>query len=230
MEARDAGWTGAAYFDLDETLLDISSEKRFAHVWISRKGRLSTAGMAIGWLVGTIAGIISLKPVYDSVRNRMYLRGQSWQEVSEVSEGLVDELAEHLNPKGRERIAWHKEQGHRVVIVSATLMPLAEGLGTHLGVDHVIASKPPLSEKGCLTSREKGGQIPRHKGKAPLVVADAKMNGIELKDCWGYGNSHADGVYMAICGNSVAVNPDRGLLKQAKRNGWQVVHWRSPHP
>jgi len=50
------------------------------------------------------------------------LQGHEWREVHASSQWILSQ-AHHtiLRPKAMEKIAWHKEQGHQIVIVSASI-------------------------------------------------------------------------------------------------------------
>ena len=115
---------------------------------------------------------------------------------------------------------WHREQGHRLVLVTATVAPMAEQMGRALKMDTIYGCGPDIRE-GRLSGSEKGWSVPRRKGKAPIVEADAKENGHELSQCYGYGNTHADSWFMRLCGNPISVNPEGPLKKHSEENGWK---------
>ena len=216
----------AAYFDLDRTLLAVSSERRLFSCLVERKGPL--------WRVRAILrqGVCSLSRIfrgyvpYDALRSHCYLRGISSEELQNIVNELVDkELKDKIPSEARERIEWHRERGDRIVIVSATLQAIAERLGDHLGVDAVHAVELPKDAKNRFTGSEKGGRIPRRTGKVSIVQADASEHGIDLSNSWGYGNSSADAWFMRLCGEAMAVNPDARLRKEAAARGWLVSSW-----
>ena len=114
-------WTGAAYFDLDDTLLHGSSEKYLIREWLRRRGNLFLVPTLFRWIRGTVGGLLSGKGPYDAMRNRRYITGADWYELEELSKQLVEEKLRYQIPEAAtERSAWHKKQGHRLVIVSAT--------------------------------------------------------------------------------------------------------------
>lgn len=53
----------------------------------------------------------------------------------------------------------------------------------------------------------------------------AALNGIDLRDCYAYADSHVDLPMLRAVGHPVAVSPDVGLLRAAKQQGWSVVDW-----
>ena len=217
----------AAYFDLDGTLLDASSEKTLTGALLKRRPWRLPITLSM-WSLRCIGNLIRGRTWYDSARNRGHFTLSSWNEIEKLSEELVEStLSKKVPQESFDRIDWHKQQGHRIVIVSATISPMAEAMGRFLGVDAVHACGPE-ERTGRLSGSEKGWKLPRNKGKIAIVQHDAKENEHNLSECWGYGNSHADSHFMAICGNAVAVNADSRLAKIAEREGWQKQVWKMP--
>jgi HAD superfamily phosphoserine phosphatase-like hydrolase len=194
LPAQDMSKQVAAYFDLDGTLLDASSEKSLAST-------LSKRSLATG------------KSVYDSARNRGHFTMASWESLDKISLELVaNKLSQRVSPQARERLNWHREQGHRLVLVTATVMPMAEAMANELAMDGVYGCGPE-NRQGRLSGSEKGWSVPRRKGKVPIVEKDAQQNDHDLSQCWAYGNP-------------VAVNPETPLRKLAEQNEWTIYSWK----
>lgn len=228
-EQADAppAYSGAAYLDLDGTLLDASSEKTLIARLLKRRSIFFPPLAATRWFARFVGGLFIGEAVFDADRNRRYLKGVKWEEVVEIAEEVVEEkLKFRISTTAHERLAWHREQGHRIVIVSATLQPLVDALMKHVDADLGVACTLPLDKEGRVTGSEKGVNIPRRKGKIPYVEDDATEHAISLKNCWGYGNSTADGYFMQLCGHGVAINAPRSLRKMAEKEGWKVEEWR----
>jgi len=134
-------------------------------------------------------------------------------------------LSDRVTKDALERLDWHREQGHRLVLVTATVMPMAQAMADHLGMDGVYGCGPE-EMTGIMSGSERGWSVPRRKGKVPIVQEDAKSMGHDLADCWGYGNTHADSFFMSITGNPVAVNAEGGLKSLAKEKQWTQFEWR----
>ncbi|MDP6870505.1 MAG: HAD-IB family phosphatase [Candidatus Poseidoniaceae archaeon] len=214
-----------AYFDLDGTLLDASSEKTLAGTLAKRRPWRIPLG-ALMWTLGFAGNLLRGRAIYDAARNRGHFSLSNWSILKQLSKELVDStLSKQIPIEALERLEWHREQGHRLVLISATLMPLAQAMSDYLGMDAVYGSGPK-NMKGILTGSEIGWEVPRRKGKVPIVKADANLQGHNLADCWGYGNSHADSFFMAITGNPVAINPTKSLAKVAKANNWLIMSWK----
>ena len=216
----------AAYFDLDGTLLNASSEKTLT-AYLARRRPWRIPWEALAWTTGFITNMIRGRAVYDAARNRGHLSLASWAILERYSKQLAGEkLKPSIPPQAREKLAWHREQGHRLVLVTATVAPMAEAMAEVLGMDAVYGCGPEVRE-GILSGSERGWSVPRRKGKVPVVMADADANGHDLAACYGYGNTLADSWFMALCGHAIAVSPEGPLRRHAESNDWQIVDWTS---
>ena len=214
----------AAYFDLDGTLLNASSEKTLTGVLAKRRPwRVPHA--TIAWSLGTVFGLLTGKSPYDALRNRGHLSLASWAILEKYSDEIAPTLLEpKVSQQAWERIAWHRQQGHRLVLVTATVAPMAEAMGRILGMDEVYGCGPG-NRSGILSGSERGWSVPRRKGKVPVVELDAKENGHDLSKCYGYGNTLADSWFMRKCGHAIAVNPESSLRSYAQEKKWEIVEW-----
>jgi len=214
-----------AYFDLDGTLLDASSEKSLTALLSKRRPWRIPLGATM-WSLGFIGNLLRARSVYDAARNRGHLALCNWETLRQLSSELVkSKLSSRVSLEAVERLGWHREQGHRLVLVTATVMPMAQAMADYLGMDEVYGCGPEKMT-GIMSGSERGWSVPRRKGKVPIVQEDAKSVGHDLADCWGYGNTHADSFFMSITGNPVAINAEGGLKSLAKEKQWPQFEWR----
>ncbi len=214
----------AAYFDLDGTLLDASSEKTLTAVLgIKRPWRIPYGAAA--WSVGFIANLLRLRAPYDAARNRGHFSLASWDVLDKLSKGIAEQkLVHRITPQARDKIEWHRAQGHRLVLVTATIAPMAEAMGEVLGMDTVYGCGP-TNRTGILSGSERGWSVPRRKGKVPIIQLDAQENGHDLAECYGYGNTMADSWFMRITGHPVAINSNGAFKQFAQEQNWEMHTW-----
>ena len=213
-----------AYFDLDGTLLDASSEKTLTATIAKRRPWRIPWGTLM-WTLGCVGNLLRLRSVYDATRNRGHLSLCSWKYLDSYSRELVEsKLGKMIPIPALERLEWHREQGHRLVLVTATVKPMALAMGEYLGMDAVYGCGPKVM-KGMLSGSEIGWDLPRRKGKVPIVQTDANMAGHNLADCWGYGNTYADSFFLEIVGNPVAVNAKGKFKRIADSKDWLQFTW-----
>ncbi|MBL6743165.1 MAG: HAD-IB family phosphatase [Candidatus Poseidonia sp.] len=214
----------AAYFDLDGTLLNASSEKTLT-AYLARRRPWRIPWGALVWTTGFLTNLLRGRALYDAARNRGHLSLASWNTLEDYSNHLAEHtLKQHISSSAWERLEWHRSQGHRLVLVTATVAPMAEAMAAVLGMDAVYGCGPN-ERSGVLSGSERGWSVPRRKGKVPVVQSDAKENGHDLSQCYGYGNTLADSWFMALCGHPIAINPERPLLRHATEHGWEYHDW-----
>ena len=215
----------AAYFDLDGTLLDASSEKTLTAV-LGKKRPWRIPYGAVAWSVGFISNLLRLRAPYDAARNRGHFSLASWDLLEKLSKEIAEQkLVHRITPQAREKIEWHRAQGHRLVLVTATIAPMAEAMGKVLGMDAVYGCGP-TNRAGILSGSERGWSVPRRKGKVPIIQTDAQENGHDLTECYGYGNTMADSWFMRITGHPIAIN-SKGTFKQfAQEQNWEMHDWK----
>jgi len=214
-----------AYFDLDGTLLDASSEKTLtARLAKKRPWRIPLG--ALMWTLGCVGNILRGRSLYDATRNRGHFCLASWHVLEAMSDDIAkNTLSKYIPVQSHERIDWHKSKGHRVVLLTATVAPMAEAMGRVLGIDVVYGCGPEV-RTGKLSGSERGWSVPRRKGKVPIMKNDAMQSNSDLKKCYAYGNTLADSWFMRECGHPIAVNPESALQKYASAHGWEILHWK----
>ena len=214
-----------AYFDLDGTLLDSSSEKSLTALLSKRRPWRIPLGATM-WTLGFVGNLLRARSIYDAARNRGHLALCNWDTLRNLSTELVEtKLSKRVSVEALERLDCHRQQGHRLVLITATVMPMAQAMADYLEMDAVYGCGPE-DMTGIMTGSERGWSVPRRKGKVPIVQADAESAGHDLVDCWGYGNTFADSFFMSITGNPVAVNAEGGLKSLAKEKDWPQFEWR----
>lgn len=224
-DAPPMGDKVAAYFDLDGTLLDSSSEKTLTAELAKRRPWRIPIGTVM-WTIGLLGNLLRGRSFYDAARNRGHFALASWAVLENYSGRIAEEnLANKIPIAAKQCLEWHRGQGHRLVLVTATIAPMAEAMAKELGMDAVYGCGPE-TRTGILSGSESGWSVPRRKGKVPVVKQDAMDNGHDLSKCYGYGNTMADTWFMQITGNPVAVNPGNAMKKMAIENGWEIKSWK----
>ena len=151
-----------AYFDLDGTLLDASSEKTLTAVIAKRRPWRIPWGTLM-WTLGCVSNLLRGRSFYDAARNRGHLSLCNWNYLEKYSKELVEtKLGKRIPIEALERLEWHREQGHRLVLITATVKPMAMAMGEYLGMDSVYGCGPQKM-KGILSGSEIGWDLPRRK-------------------------------------------------------------------
>ena len=218
-------YVAAAYFDLDGTLLDGSSEKTLT-AELAKKRPWRIPWGALMWTLGTFGNLLRGRSFYDATRNRGHFSLTTWEILETLSREVIEQkLLQKITSEAKECLEWHRQQGHRLVLVTATIAPMAEAIGDALGMDQIYGCGPE-NRKGRLSGSERSWSVPRRKGKVSIVQKDAEQNGHDLSKCYGYGNTMADSWFMSLTGFPIAVNPEPSLKRHSTQNNWEIRTWK----
>ena len=98
-----------------------------------------------------------------------------------------------LRPDMLERVAWHRAEGHEIVIVSASLDVYLEPLAPLLGVDHVLCTRLGIGPDDRLNGLLEGGNV---RGPEKVRRVRAWLGG-DAAELWAYGDSAGDRELLA---------------------------------
>lgn len=114
-------------------------------------------------------------------RDAAWFRGQG--------EEFSSTLERRLRPEMTGQVAWHRAEGHELVIVSASLSTYLAPFARDHGFDHVIAVEMEVDESGRLTGRLAS---PNVRGAEKARRLTRWLDGEPPEFLWGYGNSAGD--------------------------------------
>ncbi len=147
-------------------------------------------------------------------------------------ESFLDEEAKRLWKGGIAKLlfheAWrlvkaHQRMGHAVVIASSATTVQLRQVAKEFGITDVLCTQ--LEVKGGVLTGKLTGRTLWGPGKEAAIREYAADHGLDLADCFAYGNGDEDLPYLSAVGHAVAVNPQPKLLETAQRKGWPVVEF-----
>jgi HAD superfamily hydrolase (TIGR01490 family) len=226
MAEKSSEGKGAAFFDLDKTLMAGSSGMVFARV-ANRKGFVPRGQLA-RW-------------GFDHLRYR--LRGSSDEQtnaVLEVAKRIFAEMPERevgrmapevlagilprIYPQMLDQVHRHQDDGRATFIVSAAGNDLVKTLAAVLGMEGGIGTRWAVGLDGKYTG-EMDGPFVYGEGKVEAMRRFADRHDIDMDASYAYSDSASDLPMLRSVGNAVVVNPDADLLAIARREGWQVMRF-----
>ena len=213
---------GAAFFDLDRTLLRRSSALALAGSFRER-GLISRRQLAkaAGWQLLFVLRGASHEAVRRAAEDGLViLRGFTPEAMREiVAEAMEPVLRPLVYAEPLHLVEQHRAKGEPVYIVSATLQEIVEAIADDLGFDGALGTLCEVTD-GVYTGR---ALRPLHAENKSRCVAEL---GYDLAECTAYTDSHTDLPLLEAVGHPVAVNPDRKLRKAAAARGWPVLEFR----
>lgn len=211
---------GLAIFDIDGTLVTgPGTEQRFAASLLAN-GRLSVRQCGAFARFTVRHGPRLGRHVFK--KNKAWLAGLREAEVAEAADHWVREvLPRHWFEPCVARLRAHVTEGDTVVLLSGTPDFIAGAIARLLGVGVAIGSTcasrngvfladPPLCHPFGESKRE--------------IADDLRVrHGLRTADMVAYGDSLHDLALLQSVGRPVAVRPDAGLTKIARREGWEIL-------
>ncbi len=215
-----------AVFDVDDTLIRGDSLKWFGW-YVFKRGGLKTSCLpalvlcSVKYLFG-LCGVGEFK----AAGLKTLLSGTSVSAAEQLAEGFASELLMgKLFSLGTERIRWHQERKHRIVLLSASPEIYLKQFASLIGADTLICTRL-IARDGYLTGALAGENC-KGEEKLKRLSSEATLHGADWGASYGYGNSAEDIPFLQALGNPTAVNPDSRLKQTALQLGWKIENWRS---
>lgn len=213
-----------ALFDLDDTLINGDC----ASLW-------SRYMLELGWTEGeTFAqreqammrqyaqGTLSMED-YMSFTLRPLI-GRTVDEVSrQVQQFIAKVIAPAMREDARRCIAAHREQGDRIIVISASGDHLVAPIAERFGVGETLSIVLDVQDD-CYTGRTRG-ILTYREGKVARLTELLDGDLAALAEASFYSDSSNDLPLLAQVGYPHVVNPDSVLLSQAQQAGWPIHHW-----
>jgi len=211
----------AAFFDMDKTVLTKSSGMLYTQ-HLFRTGQ-------IGWweMLLVLWSMVKYKLAlvdWPRVVQRFMERVRGQQEVDVLAEArrwFHELVVPHIAPLAVERMAWHREQGHHVALLSASTPYVVGLLAEYLGLsDNYICTRLEVIN-GVFTGRIVQ-PLCYAEGKVYWAETYARERGVNLDRSFFYTDSVSDMPMLRRVGCPVVVNPDYRLRRYARQYGWPV--------
>jgi HAD superfamily hydrolase (TIGR01490 family) len=217
---------GAAFFDLDKTLMQGSSAFQFGRA-AYRAGLLSRRQL----LADAVANVqFRLRGATDAdslaLRERIAasLEGTRVVDLARLGADVLAGILPRIYPQMLALAHEHQDHGRRAYIVTAASQELADILAQVMAFDGAVGSGISGVQDGVYTGRPAGVFVYRS-GKATAIRELAAREEIDLAESYAYSDSESDLPMLEAVGHPVAVNPDGALARIARERGWDVLRF-----
>lgn len=218
---------GAAFFDLDRTLLAGASGEVFSDA-------MRTAGLITRDIPGEKLLYRLFNAVGETLPSMALARqaanlaaGRSQDAVRSAADTVADRLVSMVQPFAESVFAEHRAAGRPIVLATTTPEDLVRPFAERLGLDDVIATRWGVRDDGTYD-----GTIDGHfvwsAGKLGAVSEWAASRGVDLAASYAYSDSVYDTPLLAAVGHPVVVNPDPRMVVMAAARRWPVLHLDVP--
>lgn len=219
--------SGAAFFDLDRTLLAGASGPVYAEAMRAAGITSSRALPGERLLFGIFNAFGETLPSMALARGGVAMaKGKSRSAVCAAAADAADVLVGLVQPYAAQLIAQHHDAGRPVVMATTTPEDWVRPLAERLGIDDVVGTRWEVD--GDRYTGALDGPFVWSAGKLKAVRAWAADHGVSLADSWAYSDSVYDAPLLSAVRHPFAVNPDPRLVVLAALRRWPVLHLDVP--
>jgi HAD superfamily hydrolase (TIGR01490 family) len=216
---------GAAFFDLDRTLMAGSSGLHWARA-ARGAGLLTRRRMArYGWQNVRFRVQGSTDQATDRVRREVgeMIAGQRVVDMQRLAPKVLAGVLPRLYTQMLDVAHAHQDAGRRVYICTAVSQEMAGMLAHVLSFDGALGARSEVVE-GRYTGRA-AGPLTYREGKAQAMRELSEAEGIDLATSYAYSDSESDLPMLRSVGHPVVVNPDAELTRVAREEGWEIMRF-----
>ena len=215
----------AAFFDFDETLLEVESG-RLGIQWLWDR-RLVPIGYVLKILVSAFfyrRGLLSEERMV-----RFLLTFYKQKRLADFQHGATnfyqEYLKPHLAPAIVARVQHHKTLDHVLVLISGSVRYMLKPVAEDLGFDHLLCTDLEVTADGQLTGKP-DGLVCVGPNKKKLTLKLAQEIGLDLENSYAYGNHPSDLPLLTSVGHPHVVAPHNVLEKIARQRSWPILNYR----
>ncbi|SER13205.1 HAD family hydrolase [Actinokineospora terrae] len=207
----------AAFFDVDGTLITVTSLFRFL--------AFDRAEDEYGTVMADLAGVKAAGATREEA-NRFFYRafagrpaadlaalGERWFAAEYARGGLFD-------PRVLTMLRAHRAAGDTVVLLSGSFGPCLTPIARYACADAVVCTEPEVVS-GVLSGVVAVPMVGPNKAVAARRFAEE--HGIDLSDSFAYGDDISDLPVLDLVGCPVVVGGDPALRAHAERVGWRRI-------
>lgn len=140
------------------------------------------------------------------------IKGLNKYQIEFIAKRVIEQKGDRVYTFTRDRIKWHKEQGHILITVSGSPIELVKEMSLKHGFDYFRGAEYVLDENGQYT----GDVIPMwdSESKEKAIKELQEKYDIDLEKSYAYGDTAGDYTMLSKVGNPYAMNPTNELLRK----------------
>lgn len=221
-----------ALFDLDKTLISDDSTSLWLHWLVSQGYAPATSLTHHQQQMHSVTHYCAVPPEPAVItaylqRSLLPMNGYHCHTVAGWVERFVHrDIMPRLYPQARQQIAWHRERGDAIALISASGDHLVTTIARRLGIEHVFAVQAEVSSHPRCFTGETTGDIPFHQGSVRRLQAWLSQAGTPaFNKIHAYSDSIFDLPLLEFADYPTVVNGCKALRERAEANGWPEFSW-----
>nr|WP_319488787.1 HAD-IB family hydrolase [uncultured Caproiciproducens sp.] len=136
--------------------------------------------------------------------------------IAYIAKKVIEQKGERVYTYSRERIKWHKEQGHVVIAISGSPIELVSEVSKKYEMDDYRGTIYQVGSNGIYNGEITPMWDSQSKRKAIFEMAE--KHDIDLSQSYAYGDTNGDYSMLRLVGNPFAINPTRELLSHIQND------------
>ena len=214
-----------AIFDLDNTLIAGDSDCLWGE-FLSEQGYVDSEAYQAGhekfyqeYVEGTMDIYefleFQLKVLADNDRAQL----EEWRKIY-----IKTKIKPIMLPKAIKLVDEHRQQGHKILIITATNRFITAPIANEFKIDNLIACEPEVID-GQYTGKVSG--TPSYaEGKVTRLNEWLQNQEQTFDESWFYSDSHNDIPLLKKVDHAIAVDADDTLIAEAEKQNWPVISLR----
>lgn len=138
------------------------------------------------------------------------IKGIHRHHIEYIAKKVIEQKGDRVYTFTRERIKWHKEQGHKVIAISGSPIELVREMSNKYNMDDYRGSIYLLDENECYTAEIVPMWDSESKQKA--ISELTKKYDLDLERSFAYGDTSGDFTMFKNVGIPCSINPTKELL------------------
>lgn len=179
----------------EKWLIDV---KPYYDKWDKRKGNYDTY-------------LLKMADIYKDVIKNFHST-----QVEFIARTIIEQRGERVYTYTRDRIRYHKENGHLVIAISGSPIELVSEMAKKHGFDDFIGTIYKKDENDFYT----GELLPMWDSEHKMIAIDGFVDKyeIDLSNSFAYGDTNGDVSMLQRVGNPTIINPTKEVLGNLKDN------------
>lgn len=144
------------------------------------------------------------------------IKGLQKYQMDYIAKKVVEQKGDRVYTFTRDRIKWHKANGHILIIISGSPSELVSQMALKYGFNDYIGAKYTIDHDDIYT----GEVIPMwdSKSKKKAINELAKKYDIDLSESYAYGDTSGDYTMFRTVKHPYCMNPTRELLQKVLKD------------
>lgn len=138
------------------------------------------------------------------------IKGLHKSQIDFIAELVIKQKGDRVYTYTRDRLKYHKENGHLVIAISGSPIELVRNMTEKYGFNDYIGSIYEMDEDNKYTGKIKPMWDSESKERAISYFCD--KYDIDLSNSFAYGDTSGDFTMLSSVGNPITINPTKELL------------------